>query len=177
MRMHARLLAGVTGLVLLAGLGTMGMASPASAGRTSGLTVMSIKQEFAPLVKEITVIPPAKKAMNPLQFSFPVTGAKGIGIQHSGGIQIGKFIASNPEIVMGDKRVDVAFQVREREFPLLMITGWKKVSSTQKKQTWKGTLRITDDALVVALLNRAAGRDVFKPGVTIGQIQTMLTTK
>jgi len=115
--------------------------------------------------------------MKPPQISFPVTGDEGTAVQHSGAIKIGTVVASDPQIVFGEKKVEIVFTVGDKEYPLFYIKKWKQTEDSTKKQVWRGFLHVTDNAEIVELLNSAAGARVFEPGLGLGQIKTTINMK
>ena len=177
MNLTKRMLSVAAGVALVAGLGAAGAAPAVAADKVTGKTVISFKKELAPVVKGIAVVAPAKKSTKPLQISFPVTGDEGIAVQHSGAIKIGAVTASDPQIVFGEKKVEVVFTVGDKEYPLFYIKKWKQTEETKKKQVWRGFLHVTDNAEIVQLLNTAAGARVFEPGLGLGQIKTTINMK
>ena len=177
MKFRHKMMSVAAAVALVAGLGAAGAAPAVAADKVTGKTVISFKKDLAPVVKGIVVVPPAKKSTKPLQISFPVTGDEGIAVQHSGAIKIGTVEASNPQIVFGEKKVEVVFTVGDKEYPLFYIKKWKQTKDTKKQQVWRGFLHVTDNAEIVQLLNSAAGARVFEPGLGLGQIKTTLNTK
>lgn len=177
MNLTKKMLGVAAGVALVAGLGAAGTTPALAADKVTGKTVISFKKEFSPVVKAITVVSPAKKSTNPLQISFPVTGDAGIGVQHSGAIKIGTVVASNPQVVFGEKKVEVVFTVGDKEYPLFYIKKWKQTEDSAKKQVWRGFLHVTDNAEIVQLLNSAAEARVFEPGLGLGQVKTTINLK
>ena len=177
MKFTQKLLSVAAGVALVAGVGAAGAAPALAADKVTGKTVISFKKDLAPVVKGIAVVAPAKKSTKPLQISFPVTGDEGIAVQHSGAIKIGAVVASNPQIVFGEKKVEVVFTVGDKEYPLFFIKKWKQTEDSAKKQVWRGFLHVTDNAEIVQLLNSAAGARVFEPGLGLGQIRTTINMK
>ena len=177
MKFTQKLLSVAAGVALVAGVGAAGAAPVLAADKVTGKTVISFKKDLAPVVKGIAVVSPAKKSAKPLQISFPVTGDAGIGVQHSGAIKIGTVEASNPQIIFGEKKVEVVFTVGDKEYPLFYIKKWKQTEDSKKKQVWRGFLHVTDNAEIVQLLNTAAGARVFEPGLGLGQIKTTINVK
>ena len=177
MKFTQKMVSVAAGVALVAGVGAVGTSTAIAAETVTGKTVISFKKDLAPAVKIIKVVAPAKKSVNPPQISFPVTGDEGIAVQHSGAIKIGTVTASDPQIVFGEKKVEVVFKVGDKEYPLFYIKKWKQTEESAKKQVWRGFLHVTDNAEIVQLLNEAAGVRVFEPGLGLGQIKTTISMK
>lgn len=177
MKFRQKLLSVAAGVALVAGIGAAGAAPAVGAEKVTGKTVISFKKDLAPVVKGIVVVAPAKKSVNPPQISFPVTGDEGIAVQHAGAIKIGAVEANSPQIVFGEKKVEVVFTVGDKEYALFSIRKWKQTKDTNKQQVWRGFLHVTDNAEIVELLNTAAGARVFEPGLGLGQIKSTINMR
>ncbi len=168
------------GVALIAGAGAMA-ATPAAASKhvkISGKTIISFDKALAPIVAGIEVVAPATKSGTML--GFPVTGADGNGVTHSGGIKIGGIEALNPVIIINTETggAIINVSVGGNPVPLFNVKNFKagKPSKKGKATTivWSGFLHMTDSQAIVDIVNGAIGQPVFTPDQGLGKIRTTI---
>lgn len=156
------------------------VAAPAQAApkaKVSGTTLVSFKKEYAGIIKLITPIAPAKFIGS--KMSFPVTGAKGKTVTHSGGITVGGVPATDPVITTNKKArtATIAFSIAGNSTVLFTVEHWKSKADGKGGSVWQGDLHLTEDATLVATLNQLLGIDTLTPGLGLGQVRTTIKTK
>lgn len=176
------------GLALVAGAGMA--ATPAQAApKVSGKTDVSLRKDLPKAFFDaIVALKPAKYSK--YQVSFPVTGADGNTITHSGGVgfktvQGTQLDITNPVMTVDPAAKTASVVFTTASFGPIEIFGAKNMKivsqkTDKKKKTttvvWEGNATLTANAIIVNVLNGALGVKLT-PGQGVGRIKTTIVTK
>jgi hypothetical protein len=174
MKFHKMLVATAAAVALTAAPALSVTAAHAAPEAATGTTLISFKKQYAGIIKLIQPVKPAKFIGSKL--TFPVTGADGDVVLHSGGIKIGNLTASNPNITINvpKKTAKIYFTINGQETLLFTAKHFKERAAGSNAAVWQGDLHVTNNKAVVKILNTALGVDSLTPGVGLGQIRTTI---
>jgi hypothetical protein len=201
MNFGKKLVSVAAGVALVAGAG-LAASAPAQAKplpKTGGKTIIDFKPEIVGALVgagiSITAGSPATLATTPkVILGFPVTGASGNGITHSGSVTFAS--TANPAGIKGDNPVitlnddntaTITVSVSGNPVPLLVVkhdkikySQWKIDKSHSKwivKRTVAigGAVHLTSSQPIVDLLNSALGVTVFKADLGLGASRTTVS--
>ena len=201
MNFGKKLVSVAAGVALVAGAG-LAASAPAQAKalpKTGGKTIIDFKPEVvgALVAAGITIeaTAPATFVTSPkVMLGFPVTGATGDGITHSGSVTFKS--TGNPAGIKGDNPVitlnddntaTITVSVSGNPVPLLVVkhdkikySQWKIDKSHAKwivKRTVAigGAVHLTASQPIVDLLNGALGVTVFKADMGLGSSRTTVS--
>jgi len=199
MKLGKKIVSVVAGVALVAGAGAMA-AAPAQAKplpKTTGKTTIDFKPEVVvEMVKagiSIEATAPATFVTSPkVMLGFPVTGAEGNGITHSGAVTFKStanpvgVTGSNPVITLNDDKTStVTVSVGGNPVPLLTIKHEKvkysqwKIDKSHSKWIVKRTLDLRGAVHLApgidGVLNGALGVTIFTPDMGLGAANTKVT--
>ena len=204
MKLGTKIVSVAAGVALVAGAG-LAATAPATAApskplpKTSGKTIIDFKPEIAAALVGagigIRATAPATFVTSPkVMLGFPVTGATGNGITHSGAVTF--YSAANPTGVTGenpiitlndDKTATITLSVGGNPVPLLVVkhekvkySQWKIDKSHSKwivKRTvdLRGAVHLTSSQPIIDLLNGALGTTAFTADLGLGASNTKVT--
>ena len=201
MKLGTKIVSVAAGIALVAGAG-LAATAPAQAKalpKTTGKTIIDFKPEIAAALVGagigIKATAPATFVTSPkVMLGFPVTGATGNGITHSGAVTF--YSATNPTGVTGenplitlndDNTATVTLSVSGNPVPLLVIkhekvkySQWKIDKSHSKwvvKRTvdLRGAVHLTSSQPIIDLLNTALGTKAFTADLGLGASNTKVT--
>lgn len=174
MKLRTALVAMAASVALVAAPAIAAAPAQAAPAATMGTTLISFKKEYAGIAKLIAPVKPAKYIESKL--SFPITGADGDVITHSGGIKVGELTALNPNITINvpKKTAKIYFDVNGQQTLLFTASHYKEKAAGSNSVVWQGDLHLTKNKAVVAALNAALGVDSLTPGLGLGQIRSTI---
>ena len=188
MNLAKKLVSVAAGVALVAGVGLA--AAPANAStKVSGKTEVSLRKDLPKAFFDaIVAIKPAQYAK--LRVSFPVTGADGAVVTHSGGLGLKTIAGTQLDITNPVMTVDPAAKTASIVFStptlgpqeIFGAKNFKIVSQKKDKKrkttttVWQGNATLTSNATVVAVLNQSLGVQLT-PGQGIGRIKTTIVSR
>ena len=198
MSLGKKIISVAAGVALVAGAG-LAASTPVQAKavpKTGGKTIIDFKPEIVGALIgagiSITATPPATLATTPkVILGFPVTGASGNGITHSGSVTFAStanptgLTGDNPVITLNDDRTaTITLSVSGNPVPLLVVKHDKikyskwKIDKSHKKWIVKrtvafgGAVHLTSSQPIIDLLNAALGTTVFEADLGLGASRT-----
>jgi hypothetical protein len=188
MNLTKKLVSVAAGVALVAGVGLA--AAPAQAApKVTGKTDVSLRKNLPKAFFDALVpLKPAKYAK--YQVSFPVTGADGEAVTHSGGVGFKTLAGTQLDITDPVMSVDPVAKTASIVFTTatfgpVEIFGAKNMKivsekKDKKKKTttvvWQGNATLTSNPLLVDVLNGSLGVKLV-PGQGVGTIRTTIITK
>ena len=180
MNLGKKIISVAAGVALVAGAG-LAASAPAQAKalpKTGGKTIIDFKPEVvgALVAAGITIeaTPPATFVTSPkVMLGFPVTGATGDGITHSGSVTFKS--TANPAGIKGDNPImtlnddntaTITVSVSGNPVPLLVVKRTVAIG---------GAVHLTSSQPIVDLLNSAWGTTVFTADLGLGASRTTVS--
>lgn len=189
MNLAKKLVSVAAGVALVAGMGAVAATPAAAKTKVSGKTDVSLRKDLPKAFYDAIVpLKPAKYAK--FQVSFPVTGADGVVVTHSGGLGFKTLAGTQLDITDPVLTVDPVAKTASIVFStatfgpveIFAAKNFKIVSEkkNKKKKTttviWQGNATLTTNPILVDVLNQSLGVQLT-PGQGIGRIRTTIINK